>query len=197
MATIASPFQAMSLMEAVTAGAVRPPDTVVAQGPRHQINAVLALADPALGWAATVRRSRRQHLELLSGAREIVLGDPFSSIAQLAMLARSRGRIVILEDGAAVLGAWRTLSTDGAILGRAHGRGQVARQLSRLATRQLRRLAERAEVTLVAGLPMSTEIADRLQARSFDVVPHRFGWSSTVALPTDERMPANTFGAWH
>lgn len=194
VASIASPFQAMSLMEAVTAGAVRHPDIVIAHGPLQQIHAVLALADPALGRAATVRRPRRQHLELLSRADEIVLGDPFSRIAQMAMLARIRGRIVILEDGAAVLGAWRTLSTDGAALGRAHSRRQLAGALSRLATRRLRRLADNADVTLVAGLPMPAEIAERLQARSFGVIPHDFGWSSTVTLPTDERLPATGGG---
>ncbi len=189
VATIASPLQAMSLVEAVIAGAVEQPDTVIVDGPRLQIDAVLALADPRLRRAAAGRFSRRQHLALLRTAREIVLGDPFSRMAHVVVLSRTRGRIVVLEDGAAVLGAWRTLSTDGAALVRAHGRRRVPRQLGRLATRRLRQLADRSEVALVAGLPMSAEIADRLQARSFDVIHHDFEWCRTVPLPADQRLP--------
>ena len=185
VATIASPLQAMSLQEAVTAGAIDPPDVVVVQGPREAVAAIFELADATLGNAVVERPSVRWHLDLLRRAPEIIIGDPFSRLAHLALLVRRRGRVVVLEDGAAVLRAWRACAS-GTALVRAHERRFAASSLGRLAASRLRWLAEHADVLLVGGLPASADVAAALEARSITVIRHDFSWARSVSLPASE-----------
>lgn len=185
VATIASPLQAMSLQEAVTAGVIEAPDVILIRGPRPQIDGILALADRRLRHAAAPPLSTPSHLRLLQGANEIVVGDPFSTMAHLALLGDRAERVVILEDGAAVIGARRALSSAHPSLVRTHGRSRVRQELGRRATQRLRRLAERSDATLVGGLPMSHEIEHGLKAHSFAVVRHDFAWTRHVPIPPD------------
>lgn len=185
MATIASPLQAMSLQEAVTAQVIEVPDVIIVRGPRRQIDGIFALAEPWLRDAVAPPQSRRAQLRLLRAANEVVIGDPFSKLAHLALLVGGTGRVVILEDGAAVLGARQTLASKHSSLVRAHDRDWVARQLGDRATQRLRWLAERSSVSLVGGLPMTHEIERDLKAQSFAVVRHDFTWTRRVQLPRD------------
>lgn len=184
VATIESPLQAVALLEAVTVGAIRRPEVLLVRGARPAIDRVLALGDPAIRDAAVTRPSRSM-VGALARAREVVVGDVFSGLAQSAFGARRGGRVVLLEDGAAAIRAWRILGLGSAPLARAHSRGAIARVVGHVATRRLRRLARNAEVSVVAGLPMGEETAAGLSAAGFDVVRHDFAWARSIRVEPD------------
>jgi len=184
VATVASPLQAMSLQEAVTAGVTAPPQTIIVHGAQADVMTTLQLTDPALRAAADRGRgvrSRQARLAMLLRANEIVLGDPFSQLAHLALAGRHR-RIVLLEDGASALHAWRVLASEGA-LARVHERRRTAAMLGTVAAIRLSRAARRTEVVVVGGLPVSSELSEALERRSIRHIRHDFAWARSVELP--------------
>jgi hypothetical protein len=191
VATIESPLQAVALLEAVAVGAIRRPDVLFVRGPRPAIDRVLALGDPALR-DATVTCPSRSIASALARAREVVVGDVFSGLTQSALGARRGGRVVLLEDGAAAIRAWRILGQRAGPLTRAHGGGVLARAVGHVAARRLRSLARHSQVSVVAGLPMGASTAAALTAAGFDVVRHDFPWTRSVRLEADPVTAAVT-----
>jgi hypothetical protein len=184
VAVVESPFQALALQEAVAAGAIEPPDDVVVRGALGRGAPVLDVLDRGIR-EAVVTRSNRETFASMRRAEQLIVGDVFSTLAQLAVSARRRGRVVLLEDGASALRAWPTLAAGRRPLVRAHSRRAVSRGVATLATAHVRHLARRADVTVVTGLPLDDSVEQGLERRSFHVVRHGFAWSQAVDLAPD------------
>jgi hypothetical protein len=183
LAIVDSPFQLMSLFEAMTNATVdRQPDVLI-RAREGSYERLLALGRDLLGELVRRPTSQSECARLLVRRSDLVIGDAYSALfhATLAIRWTKVQRLVLLEDGASALRLHRLLA-DNRPLTRAHGRNTVKTGLATAAAWRLGRLARRGRVVLSAGLPMSASDADRLAQRSVTVRPHRFEWSRSVRL---------------
>jgi hypothetical protein len=184
LAIVDSPFQLMSLFEAIESGAVERPPDVLIRARAGSFERLLEFGRDELGAMVRKPASQAECLRLLARRRELVIGDPFSGLFHAALGIRwtTLHRLVLLEDGASALRLHGLLADD-APLTRAHSRSAVKTGLATLAAWRVRRLARRRQVVLSFGLPMDANVAARLAQRSVVVHLHRFEWSRSVSLP--------------
>lgn len=194
VALIGSPFQLVSLFEAIHIGAVPARPTTIVQGAPADVAEVLALGRSLLAEVVSFSPSK---LAELSAADCLVLGDAYSMAGQIAVVANRRPRAtIILEDGAASLRSLRTLAFGDPGLVRAHDRRAPTRPLATAARHRLR--ARSADLSIVHSVDHPAGVRSALQARGTALIHHRFEWSRErapmLALEAD-RLPRLVLGS--
>jgi len=183
LAIVDSPFQLLSLFEALESGAVERPPDVVIRARAGSFERLLDLGQDVLASVVPGPLSLPACLRLLAGRRHLAVGDAYSGLFHAALGLRWTGvrRVVLLEDGASAL-RLHALLADGRPLTRAHSRRAAKSALAAFAGWRLRRLSRSGHVVLSTGLPMSPSVAGRLTDRGVDVRHHEFAWSRSVPL---------------
>lgn len=196
VALIDSPFQLMSLFEAVHAGVADMPPVILVR--RSGLDRLLELGSELLDRSSVEIRPSPSHVvrAVLRGDH-VVAGDLYSGLLHATIAVGRPRRIVVLDDGAATLRAVAALADGTAALHRAHSVRLRQRLVARPGTAGLYRLARRGRVTMSTGLASSarafetTERADprdpgdpfsRLERCGFHVRRHDFSWSRAVPI---------------
>jgi hypothetical protein len=181
LAVVDSPFQLVSLFEAITSGAVDECPDVVVRARDGTFERLLDLGRDLLGQIVRRPRSSAECLRIVSARQRLVIGDPYSGVfhAWLAVRWRHVDRLVLLEDGASAL-RLHGLLTEGRPLTRAHGNTRSKTVLATLAAWRIGRLAQRRPVVLACGLPVRDDLRAGLASRCVVVHRHRFEWSQSV-----------------
>ena len=106
-AIISSPLQAVTLLEAVDASYVTPtsiflaPNLSLDTSTRNELNAI-----------AACRMAKLSALRSIAASSTLIVGDPYSQLAQIAIALARTKTITILEDGVATYRAMRQLAAD-------------------------------------------------------------------------------------
>jgi len=185
VALIDSPFQLLSLFEAVHAGAVDPPSLVLrstAVPPR-----LVELGADLVGDVAPAGTSSSEVVRLVSRARRVVVGDVLSTFVQGLLVSLRLRDVTVLEDGAAFLRAVATLADGTGPLCRAHRRRPVDLVLGRAARARLSRHAAAGRVTIFGCLPVSPSHRRHLLDHGYRMVGHRFEWTRGQRIASSDR----------
>lgn len=185
-ALIGSPYQLLTLLEAVAAGVV-PAPAVVLQGAPLQYSPLLSASTGMLAETRLLQDSTPARvIGELRRASPLIIGDLYSRLGHMVLALRNHhDRLVALEDGAAMVRGLRSLTHGRPPLARAHAR----RQRTPAAGLARRRLASMlSEMTVVGALPVAPEVASRLRRCGTLHYRHRFEW-------TRDRWPARSDGA--
>lgn len=178
VALIESPFQLLSLQEAVSGALMELPSRVLL---RSSMGALPDLVDGELR-RRLERRSTQGIIGACGSARKLVLGDPYSGLAQTAMAMAPRLRHVeLVDDGAAVLRTALLLGSGREPLVRAHARPNAATRLrAHRCAQRLARFASRENLTIATGLGPYLDRA-ALAERGVVTREHDFSWTRSVA----------------
>lgn len=182
VAVVDSPFQMISLIEAIHAEAIGPPDVLIVR--RESACSMLDLGTDTFR-GTTVRICPRASglLQALARSSTFISGDPYSGYLHVAAAVRRHRRLVLIDDGAATLKAFAALAAGERPLRRAHSVRAKQLAVLRAGTDGLYRLARTGRVTIVTGLPLPSDRLTSLSERGFEIRHHDFAWSRTVPLP--------------
>lgn len=175
-AFVESPLQLLCAVEAYAAGHA---------GARSQ---VLARADVP-GLAATVDAVRalglpgRLDVDLAPVPRRtphdvVLVGDPFSGAFQAALVRALRPptRIVVVDDGLAILDLAHRLTSGSSLVRIGAPPGSLRFGLGALAALRMRRVAETGGLSLCTALPLDPDLRAWLRLLGIGVVEHSFEW---------------------
>lgn len=186
VAQVESAFQLLSLQEGVHADLVPVPDRLLVRG-TAQGSPLIELLDASLRDA--VEPAPRMPITPTTDIRgaHLVLGDPFSRHAQLALLAQRPSRVTLLDDGASTIHLARVLtSAQPRAVERSHDPRVVSTVLGRIVRRNLERRAVRSGVQIVLGIPVDKSVVHELSARHYRIAHHRFEWSRSAACGIED-----------
>jgi hypothetical protein len=178
LALIESPFQLLSLIEAIVAGVVEPPSQVIVPKPMQPDLVDLARAAGVEIGSWTVETSLAAVLRRAGHASHVVVGDVFSGRSQLVIARQPGVRTTLLDDGASSLHVAAALRDEVRLVRPRVALGSRRLALGLVARTSLRRTANEGR------LGMFTAFVDRPQRLiGATVSENGFAWTRRVALP--------------
>lgn len=178
LALVESPLQVLGLIDAVAANDLVAPRVIARSAPAA---ATLARLRAATGPS---RHEARAVLPWACRPTGVVLGDPFSGLGQLALLATPRSTpVLLLDDGTATLRLVDALLERGTLT-RATDRPPAGRRhLASAALGRLRARAVHGTLTLRTCVPLSDDDVAALTRTGLTLVQHRLEHVRALDVP--------------